>query len=321
MRKTTVILSLALAFTVAIAGWLWSELETERARNADLSARASFRPAPPSESTTHDAVEPRAVPVAATRPRAPAPENQANPDDEGDDWSARERRRLQDPKYRDAYRESERAQLAGWRGDAIRLLGFTPREADAIVALVIDRRIDATTGAVLNVDATPEGLRELKEKSAAEERAHQDAIRAQVGETKRALWQNYVESLPDRHQVERLRSQLSGAEAMREDQVEPLIAALSTERRQYNADINDLRESMLTDGNSSDQMRRYQERTLELLEDSIHRKHTAASNLLSTTQLARLDDMGQQELEQLIAQQRTARIGEKLETQSGTPGR
>jgi hypothetical protein len=323
VRKTTVILSIALAGTTATAGWLWNELETQRARNSELSARASTQttapaiPAPPLASDVH------ALPVASTTPPATPIQPPANSGTEDEDWVERQRRLLQDPKYRAAYRESERVRYANWRDDAIRLLGFTPREANAVIDLMIDRRIaaaTATASAASVVDVTPEVIQKLNETRASDERAFQDSIRAQVGENKRARWENYVASLPDRRLAGMVQARLSDADAMRADQIEALIAALSTERRQYVTALSELGDSLLSDNMTGDKSQRYRDQAAALLEDSIHRQHAAASSLLTTTQLESLDELLQQDLDQLLAQHRTAQIGEKLDQQAGTRG-
>ena len=53
-----------------------------------------------------------------------------------------------------------------------------------------------------------------------------------AGEDKSAQLQNYMESRQTRMQVDQFRTQLTGGDAFRDDQVEPLIAALQLERSQ-----------------------------------------------------------------------------------------
>lgn len=320
MRKSTVILSIALAGITATAGWLWNELETQRARNAELSARSSEQTTASGSAPTRNVADVHESPVpSTTNPAAP---NRSTPsaEPEGDNWLVRQRRLFEDPKYRAAYIESDRVRYANWRNDAIRLLGFTPKEANTVIDLMIERRIDATTASAASVvDVTPDVIQKLKEKTASDERAYQDSIRAQVGENKRARWETYVESLPDRRLAGMVQSRLSDADAMREDQIEPLIAALSTERRQYVAAVSELADSLVSENTTTDQSQRYRERKVELLKDSIHRQHTAASSLLTTTQLQRLDELLQQDLDQLVAEQRATQIGERIDQQAGVP--
>ena len=49
---------------------------------------------------------------------------------------AYQRRMLQQPKYREAWRAQQRLRYARRRENVIRLLGFTPEEADAVIELV-----------------------------------------------------------------------------------------------------------------------------------------------------------------------------------------
>ena len=59
-----------------------------------------------------------------------------------------------------------------------------------------------------------------------------------------------MESRGTRMQVDRFRTQLSGVDTLRDDQVEPLIAALNVEDAQMRKSLSEFRDSRVRDGNS-----------------------------------------------------------------------
>jgi hypothetical protein len=313
MRKITLTLSIALIVTTAATCWLWRGLETERARTAELTARLDVLVGPHMPIATARSAESHAPPevTQVSAPRAPTSETAVSDGEE--DYLVRQRRLMEDPKYLDAYRTTRRTQLAGWRQDAIRLLGFSPKEADAVIALVVERQIGAMTAPTPVMDMTPESMQLARERTEADERAYQDRIRAAIGEEKRARWEVFRDSMSSRRRVDNLRAQLPESDALRGDQVEPLIAALHTESAQYQRDLRELGETLAAEPPSPEQTRRYFERKMEMLEATQHRQHEAASGILSATQLRLLDEGMQHELDNELADQRAALIAEKLD--------
>src|SRR5436309_2953890 len=81
----------------------------------------------------------------------------------------------------------------------------------------------------------------------------------------RARWQSYIENLGSRRRVESLRTQLAAGDPLRDDQFEPLIAALGAETLQYHRELDDLVQSMAADTGAIDQQRRYMDHKVELL--------------------------------------------------------
>src|SRR4026209_1318230 len=108
MNKSTLSLSVALLASVGSAAWLWNALGTERARNADLSARLerqSVELRQVSEVSASAARQSAAAPVVAmpvsssgATVAAPASTSNAAPGTQ-EDWDATQRRLLRNPKY------------------------------------------------------------------------------------------------------------------------------------------------------------------------------------------------------------------------------
>lgn len=323
MQKSTAFLLVFALAGAGVSAGLWTELRAERALNAELTERLTsaistaaaptpVSPTPsPSPETPAAAPPPAPAPIPATAPAEPGPVQAKATQDRRDDWQARQRRLMSDPKYREAWKEQQRIQLAQRRDNYIQLLGFTPEQADAAIDLAIDRQMSMYDRAQFS--GTMEEAQRWQERQKAEEAAHQAKLRDLLGESKAAKLQTYMESRQSRMQVDRFRNQLSGADSLRDDQVEPLITALHTEQAQMQKEMQEFRETMSDRGESTDSARKYAERQTELMKGTHQRMHSAASGILSPSQLDRLDAMLKRDLERQEAQQRMQRIQSKLE--------
>ena len=328
MRASTVLLLVLALSGAGLSTAFWLELRAERALNADLTARlnaATTTPvtAPEPGPVASQTAEPPAVvaSVVASAASTPAPtEAAAAKADRAstDYWQARQRKLMSDPRYRDAFREQQRLQLATRRENFIRLLGFTPEQADAAIDLSIERQM-AWQEANMHM-ASEDPSQQQKERLDAKEREYQAKLRDLLGEAKTAELENYMESRQTRMQVDQFRTQLTGGDALRDDQVEPLIAALHGERSQMQQELEEYRASFAADDNSEASQRKYNERQTALLKATHDRMRTAASAILSQSQLQKLDAMLKRDLERHEAQQRMARIQSKLEPPPASPG-
>jgi hypothetical protein len=301
MRKSEVLLALALLASAATALWLWNELCAERELNAALVARVDAQPAPPiaapeplSVSPAQSAPAPAVpTPVSSNAVIANAPNVVHGTEEE---WQTYQRRLMQNPKYREAWRQQERLKYGPRRENLMRLLGLTAEQADAVIDLGIDRNI----GWIENPPSTPE-------QEETNERDHQARLGALLGEPKRAQLQEYMESRGTRMQVDRFRTQLSGVDTLRDDQVEPLIAALNVEDTKMRQSISEFRDSRARDGNSGD-WQEFSERQIEEMKAAHGRMHAAASPILSSSQLEKLDAMLKRDLERTEAEHRVTRL-------------
>lgn len=232
MRKSTVLFSAALLGSVGVCAWLLASLNRERAFNAELRAQlgeqsnrfaiASVAMASPKAEPT-DASSPIKSSTTETTPESAgsilAPSANSSG---GDEWLQYQQQLMRDPKYREARRAQGRLQRVQRRTAMVSLLGFTPEQVDAAIELEIDQEfkwMDENP----SMHNTKEEIKTAQARYENMERERQDKLRALVGETKRARLQAYLESLPSRQQVDSLRAELSGANALRDDQVEPLI--------------------------------------------------------------------------------------------------
>jgi len=230
-------------------------------------------------------------------------------------WEGRMRRLLQDPKYREAWRQQERLKYGPRRENVIRLLGFTAEQADAVIDLAIDediRRLDRTPP-----DPMTEEFRQQQAAWAEQdERELQAKLQELLGEEKRARFAEYLESRQSRAMVDQFRTQLTGNDSLRDDQMEPLIAALNVEQAQMRKELTEFRDTLGWEEYARDSWRQYGERQIELLKAAHGRMHSAAAPILSRGQLEKLDAMLKRELERNEARQRMERLQAKMDSAS-----
>ena len=313
MRKSEVVLTLALLGSAAMSMWLLSELRAERTRNDELTARLESVPPPldaaPEPHSTSVPAPVKPPPTSATSVETAATASPHHVQGTQEDWEAYQRRMMQQPKYREAWRAQERLAFARRRENVIRLFGFTPEQADAIVELAIDRQLRWYDRTPPN-PMTEEYRLQQQALDEQDEREDQARLGKLLGEEKRARFQEYMESRATRMQVDELRPQFTGEDMLRDDQVEPLIAALHVERARMQQELSEYRDTLDQDDANSGQD--FGERQIEMLKAAYDRMHAAAAPILSGPQLKRLDALLKRDLERREAQKRMQRIQSKV---------
>ena len=139
----------------------------------------------------------------------------------------------------------------------------------------------------------------------------QAKYRALLGDEKYARLQEYMESRATRVQVDEMRPQFTGADALRDDQVEPLIAAMHADRAQMQRELHDDRDS--ANLNSSAERQPFYERQFDLLKEAYKRMHSSAAPVLSPSQLERLDALLKRDIERREAELRLQRAQMKAD--------
>jgi ribulose bisphosphate carboxylase small subunit len=324
MQKSTVFLLVIALASAGVSAGLWMQLRAERALNAELSERlnvvAASPPAPvlpAAADATFPVAPPSAAPVAAAVP-IPSPaeiETRKATRATYEDWRTRQRRLMSDPKFREAYREQERLRLATRRDNFVRLLGFSPEQADTVIDLSIERQMDSQAR-MSSGEMTADEMQQRNERMETDEREYQAKLRDLLGGTKAAQLETYMESRQTRMQVDRFRVQLGGADPLREDQVEPLIAALHAEQAQMRKDVQEYGATGHPEGDATAVRRQNAERQTDAMKAAHQRMHSAAAGILSSSQLEKLDAMLKRDLERHEAQQRMSRIQSKFEPPS-----
>ena len=224
---------------------------------------------------------------------------------------ALERRLMGDPRYREAFRAQSIVEEAPRRANLIRLLGFTPEQADAVIAMEIDRRIEESAGSA----AKPMS----EEQRNADEQAQLGKL---LGEDKRQRLQYYLDTTQSRMQVDNFRTQLTGADALRDDQVESLIDAIHPAQQQMWQELKDARATPEWDDPGEAARRRNMDYVLEHRQAANERMHEAASGVLTSAQLRQFDTWLQRHLDLMQNQQRLDGIRATMEdaSHSAPPG-
>jgi len=301
MRKLLVALAVMSVALAATTYTLWRDRETERARADTLQARIatleSRRPAKPVRKPAQANVP------AAAAPEAPAPlaagEMLNAGFDVGEEYMALRRRLLRDPKYYEASRASQRLHFEDRRLELIRVLGVSPAKADEIVDYWIERRL-RDEASVPNPAATDQELRERADLLAQRQHEEEERLRALVGDEMFAKLQEYTASRPSRYRTDQLRARVAtGNDALRDDQIDPLIAVLHTEQGRFQQEQQGFVETLDPESvaASTDAQRKVRQQMQELRDASNRRIHNSAAMILSRQQLAELDAMLRAELE------------------------
>lgn len=308
MRTSSILLTAALATTLGFAAWQYGELREQRALNQRLATRLeqSAIRARSDAADSRNAAPTSAGPALATATSAPASmpalELQGSRHSEVD-WEVEHARLMRDPKYREAFRAQQRFNYVPRRENFIRLLGMTPALADKVIDLQLD--VDAQRSELFRAAAeTEEARSEQQARVAALERNLQDELRSLLGEDRRARLESYMESRQTRMQVDQFRTQLTEANALRDDQVEPLITALHAERARMLGDMSEFQQALMSKAASDDDwMQRFAERQSELTKSMNERMHSAASSILTSSQLQALDSMLERDYARIEARQ------------------
>jgi hypothetical protein len=294
MNKATVLLLVTTIIASVTATYLGWTVHNERARFAAASGTlaavapsATTQQTPPGSTPSH----PRAAP-AAHGEVARSPVNvQSLPRN----VSARS---VQPPESlsRARNRSSASADLA------YRRLELEQRYSDAAAALNLQTdeatRFFDLLAQQEHHDAAWEMSSEGSGKGAQRERQRrQDANKAEqaglLGEARMADWNKYLNSLGARAEVRELRIQLADSDyPLRRDQYEPLVALLATEEVRHTGEREELRRAQgNTTGLPPEQVVRYMNGRMDLIEESLARRRRAAASVLDTEQLKRYQAM------------------------------
>ena len=232
----------------------------------------------------------------------------------------REARMLRDPQYRKARRAFDRVQLASGYIDLAASLGLSQDQADKLLDLLAEQDLRQSEVTMWDPEREEEP-RKLQAQLEEMQRANDAERAALLGPQKFTQWKEYEASLGVRHQVLHLRTTLSaGPEPLREDQIEPLIAAMYAEQKQVDEALQDLTATLTpSDGRQAGWQSLFNERREQLSAAAHERIHTAAASILSQPQLEARDQMLQRQLDMDKAQYDMMRASEAMETPGKPP--
>ena len=328
MRKSSVLLGIVCVASSLSAGWFWQQMRNERQRADRLELRlAALETSEPAAITASapapttglaPAVNLSAKAAAAAATPAPAVSTTTPPGATGkpEDWHAYQQRMMRDPRYREVQRDQSRLALAPRRANLIRLLGMTPKQADAVIDLQIEHEWQQSE--LMDNLPTEEQRQQQRQRAEIQEADYQAMLRELLGEDRQVRLQHYMETRQTRMQVDMFRTQLNGVDSLRDDQVEPLIEALHVEREKMQDALEQYEETHPREGESNDASQRYGERQIELIKDMHAGMHASAAAILSSSQLEQLDSMLNRELQRHETHMRMSKLQSKLDNAAGT---
>lgn len=222
-----------------------------------------------------------AVAKIGTQPE-PAPENE--------EVFGQKRRLLRNEAYREARRRHRTLALTRGYFDLARVLGISQKDADRLVALLVEQELQSLDRPNFN----PRNEKELRirEHEIQQGRLERNAeIAALIGADKLPKWEQYEASLDIRHEVRQMAASVfAPVESLSENQSEALIRVMHTERQRVRQELSEFSESLVWSGGMEGQSHIYRlERYAGLMEAANERVHAAASSFLSPGQLAALD--------------------------------
>jgi hypothetical protein len=292
MRKSMLALSAALLLTATGSAWLWSQWNSERARNRELQSRldvlvreqlvqhsASRSPAGLAPDETS------ALPSQAP-PSAPARVVDKVQDDP---WS-REQRLMQDPQYQAAMRRQQRSLIEFSFRELPRALHLDADQANRVFDALAEQAVHRMLGSTeVQKIADEARLTEL------------------LGESGNQQLKEFRESMPSRLEANQLRSTLVDAGApLREDQFKPLLAVVRVEQRRFQLEVQ---EHLATD-----QPQGYDTRTVELRNATNERILRASQSFLTASQFTTLESYyrNQRQISEAVAATATLQIEQSI---------
>lgn len=298
MSKSAVLLaSLALALG---SGYLLRELHAERARVVALQARvaeleragqAAIPPAEPRLAETSAGVSDKPAQTPAIFRAKPVPSGE-RVSSEGAELA----RQLADPQVRATRLAYLRLELERSYPDLATALNMQPDEAARLLDLLAKQELDRQLYEMRASDTgrlTDEQMPTRREQDAERRRQVEAERAALLGDWRLAEWNEYVKTLAARAEMRELQTMLAETSySLRSDQVTPMVAALTAELQRHTAERSRLYESAKNPTNSTpEETIRYMHERLNLIAQSLQRRHQLATAYLDTEQLKRYDEM------------------------------
>jgi hypothetical protein len=290
MRKPSVLLgiiSVACALSAALSWW---QLRAAREAVSMLERRLAA-PHRESHADAHSAPASASPPVAAatTRQAASNPLEQ-QPEPRMQDGAAMQRRLFANPNYRKAFSDQQRLAIEFAFRELPRVLNLTPEQSRKVFDLFVEQSVE-TMISDLDGPADEEAAQAMMRKRSAREKEYDARVAEIIGARRMDDLREFRATLQGRNRVNELNSKLPIESALREDQVEPLIAVFHEEEQllaNARRELEDSSRGSMSDAGAYD---KYQARQQEIAVKSAQRVHHAAAPLLSSQQLAALDDL------------------------------
>jgi hypothetical protein len=283
MRKSTLVLSAAVAASAASSLWLWSQWRDERTINLDLRARVEALGRREESAPMAAPVVPSAeIPAARASPAFPESQSAVPVSPPKASYPGRfQQRLLKNPEYRQALRNQQRQLIEFEFRELPKYLGLSPEEGNRVFDLLAEQGVKILELQWRDPRGQEEGksrqvlLRELRAQNEAE-------MTKLLGDPNMNRLQEFRSTLQSRAEVTSVRSELAmGSDPLREDQVEPMITVVNAELQRMNQELSDFAMSQEVSA----------AKRSELAIAANQRIVDAAGPILTSVQLAALKDL------------------------------
>jgi phage terminase small subunit len=241
----------------------------------------------------------------------------------GGDMRDRTRKLLQDPEYREAMRMQQKVMLPERYPDLAAALHLAPEQQDKLLDVLADQQMRqmANTPPFRFNGQQPDqaAIREWQEQMQKQQRENDAEIATVLGSGGAQEWKDYQNSLGARMQVKQLKSSLdSGAEPLRDDQVQSLVTALSTENQRRMTEYASNPPAPFTKrlDPTADRAAMF-EQSLQQTEQNNKRLHDTVAPYLTPSQLASFDAAQNRQLEMQRASIKMMRAQSEADARDG----
>lgn len=261
MNKAVIVLVLTTAAASFACMHLVSELRDERARTETLQMRITeleraasereqvasaipTRETPFSPFSVAPIVEHEREPRAAAKVPAPAESRSPIVAPDLREHFDRQRKLMQDPKYREAMRKQQRIHMDGMYPGLEEALGLSAEDRDRFLDLLSQQQADEMARSqetmVWNSN-DPAAMKKAQDAITQRQQRYQEELDAQFGPSVRQKWAEYQETVGARHRVAAMQSQLAlaGAPLNAEQSKAVLDVLVEEQRRQMQEHFSD----------------------------------------------------------------------------------
>ncbi len=312
MRKSTGLLCGVCVVSVAASIWLWTQWQHERSLNAGQLERVAALHCP--EVPAANAVTGHEMTVSSS---GPGPRLSKNSQADASTMPfpfrnpAEFRQRLfRNPEFHKAFRLQQRLEIEQAYRDLPRALGLSPERANELFDLMSEQSVK-----VLEVQwqrpadgkPGPNAYEKLRNQNDAE-------LAELLGPSNMIRLNDFQSSMASRSEVDSVRNELArGTEPMREDQVDPMIALVSTEMQRMNLELRDVSPNYSDNVDPAMEARRTQ-----IVVATNQRILDGSKGILSGTQSAGLEQLYRRQRLQMESQNEMSRL-QREAAQGETP--
>lgn len=334
MNKSIVIFGILCAGFASASGYLWQEMRAQRERAdalqdqiAELSSQPKAQPATlPSSPTTEPEItaattQVTQAPVTVARTASMQAASAVNAGSRKRVFNGfeQQQRLLRDPEYRKVMLAQQRRSMSMSHPDLKSALGLSREQTDHLFDLLAEQQIRSLENAQSMTDPPDQAALQEMERQVQEQQRNTEAeVASLLGDAKMAEWKEYRQTIGARYQVNELRATLAGGDsALRQDQIQPLVAAIAQEQRRIDTDGGYIK--LLPAHPTTENRARMLEESIERTAASHQRIHDAAASILSSDQLDSLDEMLNQNLDMQRVQVRMMRARGEAEVLGEAP--